>query len=61
MYHQKLESGLEKPQAPVAAQVEIPFPEEQEEEKSSALTPEEIEGVYKDDPEDPNVQLYQQR
>lgn len=61
MYHQKLESGLEKPEAPVAAQVEIPFPEEQQETKNSELTPEEIESLYKDDPEDPSVQLYQQR
>ena len=60
MYHQKLESGLEKPQAPVAVQVEIPFPEEQEI-TSSELTPQEIENLYKDDPEDPSVQLYQQR
>ena len=61
MYHQKLESGLGKPQAPVAVQVEIPFPEEQQETKGSEITPEEIESLYKDDPEDPSVQLYQQR
>jgi hypothetical protein len=61
MYHQKLESGLEKPQAPVAVQVEIPFPEEHQEVASSELTPEEKESVYKDDPEDPNVWLYRQK
>jgi hypothetical protein len=61
MYHQKLESGLEKPEAPVAAQVEILFPEEHQEVTSSKLTSEEIDQLYKDDPEDPSVQLYQQR
>ncbi len=58
MQHQRLEQPIQEPQAPKAVQVEIPFPEPETLQEDSAITKEEIDEVYKDDPKDPDVNKY---
>lgn len=63
MYQQPLEQPLEKPEVSSGEvkQTEIPFPKEKTPWERLGISKEDYENLYKDDPEDPNLQTYQQR